>query len=406
MTTRSSTPAPRKDPQRRGTWYYVFESVHPRPDGSRRQLRRRGFTTRSAAQEALALARRNDAQGAAPGGELTVGAVFDDFVRTKRLQGRAPNTVAQYEWAAGIAKAHWGGWEAARLTTEVIEGVYEALAAGGRRQYRRGQGTEATAQPMSPRSVAAFHTALKAALQLAVDRGHLLRNPAVMATLAAVREQRREWWTPEQVAAFLGSLADAPLVVTGLAEVLVDTGGRRGEVLGLRWADLDLDAGSTVIRQQLCADPRTKVLAIRATKRPRAKSTIALHPATVTVLRARRSEAAADRLRMGAGWPQAGTVADDLVFTWPDGRPVHPDVLTRTVRRRALQLGLPLIGAHGLRHAFAAAALAARVPVEVVAARLGNTPRMVQEVYQHVIPADDAAAAQVVGDLYRRPASL
>jgi hypothetical protein len=50
----------------------------------------------------------------------------------------------------------------------------------------------------------------------------------------------------------------------------------------------------------------------------------------------------------------------------------------------------------------------ARVPIEVVAARLGNTPRMVQEVYQHVIPADDQAAAQLVGDLYRKsiPAGL
>jgi hypothetical protein len=56
-----------------------------------------------------------------------------------------------------------------------------------------------------------------------------------------------------------------------------------------------------------------------------------------------------------------------------------------------------------LRHSFATAALAARVPVEVVAARLGNTPRMVQEVYAHVIPADDAGAAQLVGDLYRKP---
>ena len=57
---------------------------------------------------------------------------------------------------------------------------------------------------------------------------------------------------------------------------------------------------------------------------------------------------------------------------------------------------------HGLRHSFATAALEARVPVEVVAARLGNTPRMVQEVCSHVIPADDKAAAQVVGDLFRQ----
>jgi integrase len=71
------------------------------------------------------------------------------------------------------------------------------------------------------------------------------------------------------------------------------------------------------------------------------------------------------------------------------------------VARLAVEAGLPRITAHGLRHSFATAALKARVPVEVVAARLGNTARMVQEVYAHVIPADDAGAAQLVGDLYR-----
>ena len=90
------------------------------------------------------------------------------------------------------------------------------------------------------------------------------------------------------------------------------------------------------------------------------------------------------------------------MFTWPDGRAIHPDVLTRTVARLSIAAGLPRLTPHGLRRSFATAALRARVPVEVVAGRLGNTPRVVQEVYQRVIPADDAGAAQLVGDLYRR----
>jgi integrase len=73
----------------------------------------------------------------------------------------------------------------------------------------------------------------------------------------------------------------------------------------------------------------------------------------------------------------------------------------RTIGRLSVAAGLPRLTPHGLRHSFASAALHARVPVEVVAARQGNTPRVVQEVYAHVIPADDQAAAQLVGDLYR-----
>lgn len=80
---------------------------------------------------------------------------------------------------------------------------------------------------------------------------------------------------------------------------------------------------------------------------------------------------------------------------------MHPDAVTNIIARLSVQAGLPRLTPHGLRHAFASAALSARVPVEVVAARLGNTARVVQEVYSHVIPADDQAAAQLVGDLYR-----
>lgn len=71
------------------------------------------------------------------------------------------------------------------------------------------------------------------------------------------------------------------------------------------------------------------------------------------------------------------------------------------IARLSVAAGLPRLTPHGLRHSFATAALEARVPVEVVAARLGNTPRMVREVCSPVIPADDQAAAQVVGDLFR-----
>ena len=184
--------------------------------------------------------------------------------------------------------------------------------------------------------------------------------------------------------------------------MLVDTGGRRGEVLGLRWGDIDLEAGTATITRQLVEYPDDRGLSYRLTKRPRSKATVGLHPDTVAALRRRRAEQGEHRLRMGAGWPGAGTVHADLTFTWPDGTAIRPSTLTRIIVRLSVEAGLPRLTPHGLRHSFATAALKARVPVEVVAARLGNTPRVVEEVYSHVIPADDQAAARLVGDLYRR----
>jgi integrase len=400
--SRSTAPTPKKDTTT-GTWYFVFDSVHARADGTRRQIKRRGFPTRREAVEALAAARREDDALSSPVEGLTVRAVLGQFVRVKELAGRAPGTIESYRWAAAMANERWGGWPAAKLTDEDLDAAYLELLKRGRRVHRAGKGVEATEHGMAPRSVEILHKTVKAAFALAVDKGQLVRNPARLATPPAVVTQRRLWWTPAQVGAFLSYVdgLERPPLPVGLIDVLVDVGGRRGEVLGLRWSDVDLDASTATIAEQIAAHPRMQRLERRPTKRPRSKSTVGLHPSTVVALRRRRSAQAAERLAMGGGWPGPGSIDFDLIFTWPDGRAIHPNVLTRMIGRLSVAAGLPRLTPHGLRHSFASAALQARVPVEVVAARLGNTPRVVQEVYAHVIPADDQAAAQLVGDLYR-----
>jgi integrase len=102
---------------------------------------------------------------------------------------------------------------------------------------------------------------------------------------------------------------------------------------------------------------------------------------------------------MGPTWPTEG-VSADLMFTRPDGTALNPKTVSRIGTRLSTEAGLPRLTARWLRHSFATTALQARVPVEVVAAHLGNTPRMVREVNQYAIPAEEAAA-RLVGDLYR-----
>ncbi len=328
--------------------------------------------------------------------------VLDQFIRAKRLAGRTPNTISQYEWAAVQAKARWAGWAADKLTGDHVEDAYSELLADGRRQWHRGKGTVSTGKPMARRSVQIIHKTVKAAFQLSVDKGQLIRNPARLVSVAGDDDRDdRPHWTASEVGRFLDFMATRTDLPKGLVEVMADTGARVGEVCGVRWSVVDLEAGTAAIVGQLVGDPRdSKMLTFGKTKRPRSKSTLSLHPDTVSALKQRKTEQAEDRLKMGSGWPTVG-VSADLVFTWPDGQALNPKTVSRIVGRLSTTAGLPRLTAHGLRHSFATAALEARVPVEVVAARLGNTARMVQEVYQHHIPAEDEAAALLVGNLYR-----
>jgi integrase len=165
---------------------------------------------------------------------------------------------------------------------------------------------------------------------------------------------------------------------------------------------LELEEGTATITRQFVIHPGTYEIEVRPTKRPRSKATISPHPETVAKLKRRKAEQAAHRLAMGEGWP-----GRRRHLPWPRlhvGRwAAHPARHPHRHHRPNVRGGgAAAAHPHGLRHSFATAALKARVPVEVVAARLGNTVRVVQETYAHVIPSDDEDAAQLVGDPYRQ----
>jgi integrase len=166
---------------------------------------------------------------------------------------------------------------------------------------------------------------------------------------------------------------------------------RRAEVLGLRWADVDLRAGHLSVTQTITASNHR--LIIGPTKTARSRRRIELDPETVDVLRRHRKAQAEERLAIGAGW-----VDHDLVFCRVDGEPVHPDWFTRYFVRLESRLDVPQIrGPHDLRHTWATLALKAGVHPKVVSDRLGHsTIAITLDIYSHVSPALDADAANTV----------
>jgi integrase len=165
-------------------------------------------------------------------------------------------------------------------------------------------------------------------------------------------------------------------------------GMRRGELLGLRWRDLDLDAGRAQIVQTLIEGSGAPRLSTPKTDHGR--RSVALDPATVAALRAHRKGQAAEQLAVGPGYEDNG-----LVFSREDGAPIWPRTFSRTFDRHVQAAELPSIRLHDLRHTHATLALQAGVHPKVVSERLGHANiGITLDTYSHAVPAmqEDAAA--------------
>jgi integrase len=174
--------------------------------------------------------------------------------------------------------------------------------------------------------------------------------------------------------------------------VLATTGMRRGEALGLRWADVDLDAARLAVRQTVI-EVNHKI-EFSMPKTAKGRRTIALDAPTVEVLREHRKRQAAQRLEFGPGWAD-----HDLVFADYDGSPLMPERFSSRFGEQVKKLGLPPISPHSLRHTWATLALPAGVHPKVVQERLGHANvNITLDIYSHVTgPLHSDAAEQVAG---------
>jgi integrase len=247
---------------------------------------------------------------------------------------------------------------------------------------------------LSPKSIRLVHLVLHKALSDARRKGTVIRNVAELADPPKQRARKRQEikvWSADELHRFLDHSRDHRLHPTWF--VASHTGMRRGEVLGLRWADVDLDRRRLSVSQAVILVAYKMV--ISDIKTDTGRRTIDLDGRTVEVLRAWRKRQLEERLLCGAAYQD-----NDLVFARPDGTPTNPDLFSQSFDRLLTRSDLPRIRLHDLRHTHATILLKAGVPVKVVSERLGHaSPAFTISVYQHVIPGMQADAATVFSDL-------
>jgi integrase len=354
----------------------------PKPGGGRRQVRKRGFPTAAKARDAEAELRADIARDAYV---IAHNVRLSDYLNNTWLVARAasvkPSTLASYQLqVATYVVPAIGDVRLKDLDGPILSRFYATLVAAGR--TRRDGG-------LAPKTVRNIAGLLNKALADAVRWKVISANPAPDAERPRAVDVEMRTWSAEQLAAFLRFVADDRFAA--MWRLAAMTGMRRAEICGLRWRDVDLDAGRLAICQTRTV-VKTQVLEGSPKTRAGARL-IALDEGTVAALRSWWATQAADRLAVGPGW-----IDTELVFTKPEGIGVPPQWVSREFGRLSRLAGLPPIRLHDFRHTYITVALSvARVPVKVVSQRVGHANVGVTlGLYAHVLPGDDEAAAEAV----------
>ncbi|MFI6174484.1 tyrosine-type recombinase/integrase [Nonomuraea sp. NPDC051191] len=387
---KKKAPKLRDGVMKRGTtWSYVIRVRDPETGESRPRWVG-GFTCEDDAKAA-----RDEARVKARRGEyvdrntITVREYLDEWIEAHAVEIK-PKTLADYRHIIErYIKPNIGTLRLQAVRATAITKLYRDLRAGGGKNGR----------PLSARTVDYVHAVLRKAFRDAVNVDEILASSPVEKGKRPRREisEPGTVWTTDQLKTFLLTARDHRL--WPFFHIAAYTGARRGELLHLRWSDVDLEGKQITIRGSASFIDGKRV---EGTTKSGRKRVVSLDARTVQVFRAQRSQQAADKLQLGPEWRGA----DDYVFTTGWGKPVHPDtlsslfpILIKRYNQANPRTPLPHARLHDLRHIHATTLLLASVPVHVVAARLGHAdPSITLRVYAHVIRAAEASAADIFAE--------
>lgn len=302
----------------------------------------------------------------------TVGRFLKGWVADKKTSAR-PGTVRGYESKIRVhILPALGTIALAKLTPQRLQSFFSERLVSG----------------LAPQTVHHLRAILRAALGDAAKWGLVVRNAADLVDPPRVPHEEFRPLAPAEAQALLEAVKGNRL--EALYSVALALGLRQGEALGLRWQDCDLEVGTLRVSQSL--QRIDKAFQFVEPKTARSRRTLALPAIAAAALRAHRTRQLEERLAAGPMWEEHG-----LVFTRPNGMPLHGSNVTRDFQRMLERAGLRRLRFHDMRHACASLLIAQGVHPRIVMETLGHSQiGITMNLYSHVLPeAQRQAAAQM-----------
>ena len=310
-------------------------------------------------------------------GKYTVGTWMDEwFENVAKIKVRPSSHQTYRGYIDNHIKPSIGNIPLEKLTTMDLQRLYRTLLTKGRVER-----IEAENQPsgLSAKTVRNINQVISSALDLAVAQKIIPSTPTDACELPKVEHREMQTIPEEQLQAFL-----AEARATGVYEMYyieLATSLRRGELLGLKWQDIDWKNGIIKVRRQIARVDGQIVEAPLKTKN--SYRTVTISPQAIDVLKQQRAK-----------------THDQYVFPSPNGGPISPDSVNNMLKRVLARAGIPKVRFHDLRHTFATIALQNGVDIKTVSGMLGHfSAGFTLDTYAHVTTAAQKEAAQTMGNV-------
>lgn len=251
-------------------------------------------------------------------------------------------------------------------------------------------------RPLSEKNVREHHVLICAILAQAEKEMLVPYNAGEKAQAPKYGRKEPNYFQPETITAILTALESEPLKWQLITQLLLVTGCRRGEIMGLHWSKVDFATGQVRIDRQLCY---TKEKGIYETHTKTGNTRFVRLPAeTLLLMKKFRAEQAALQIANGDRWK-----GGDYVFTQDDGSHMNPSSATAWLTKFSARHSLPHINPHAFRHSVASVLIANGTDIVTVSKQLGHSRiSTTEDVYSHVIEEAKAKASETIADVMLR----
>ena len=317
-------------------------------------------------------------------------AYCDYVIGLKEQRGVKHSTIVRYKELTSRIYPQIGHIKLRELRADHLNDLYTLLGQDG--QNKRGG-------KLSVKTILEHHRLISTVLEQAVKEGLVPFNVASRATLPKVEHKEVNYFQPEQVAAIRDALEQEPMKWKMLVHLLLITGARRGEVLGLKWDKVDFEGNRIYICNSILYAPDIGIYE-STPKTERSRRYITLPTETMQLLRQYRAWQAGERLRLGEYYQN-----QDFVFSQDNGKPMHPDSVTDYLKKFSKRHSLPHINAHAFRHTMASMLYFNGVDSVSISKRLGHAQvSTTANIYAHVMEEADQRNADILSNIFLKKA--